>query len=318
MALDQIAVSDRNFDRFALLLIDNVVELTLHKFAEDMDQENKVYRYYKESPQFDEQAVERALNNDFKAKVALASSLGLLSEASAQSLRTLHAFRNTAYHRGVRHEGILHSLAIFYAKNACMLLREYKPRVQSHGSDDSVSHRARKYIGSSRELFSASPLESAYVRLSEVADAFEKRMIEDLASDMEATIDDFDGTLEFWVENNPNAHSRDEEIISVQAWHLAFSEEGRKFASSRDYAAKNHFELVQWFIETFPWKVKSDPVVAWRKRLESLREEVDEHTALRKYDAFMRQTAALRGIFAEAARRLDDDIQLQIDIMRGK
>jgi hypothetical protein len=35
LALDQLAMRDRNFDRFALMLIDNVVELTLHNHAED-------------------------------------------------------------------------------------------------------------------------------------------------------------------------------------------------------------------------------------------------------------------------------------------
>jgi hypothetical protein len=35
LALDQIAMGDRNFDRFAILLIDNVVELTLDRYAKD-------------------------------------------------------------------------------------------------------------------------------------------------------------------------------------------------------------------------------------------------------------------------------------------
>ena len=37
LALDQLAMKDRNFDRFAILLIDNIVELTLDKYAQDKD-----------------------------------------------------------------------------------------------------------------------------------------------------------------------------------------------------------------------------------------------------------------------------------------
>ena len=37
LALDQLAMMDRNFDRFALMLIDNIVELTLHNFIQDND-----------------------------------------------------------------------------------------------------------------------------------------------------------------------------------------------------------------------------------------------------------------------------------------
>lgn len=42
LALDQLALHDRNFDRFALMLIDNVVELTLHTHARDRAAENRM------------------------------------------------------------------------------------------------------------------------------------------------------------------------------------------------------------------------------------------------------------------------------------
>lgn len=33
LALDQLVIADRNYDRFAFMLVDNVVELTLHRFV---------------------------------------------------------------------------------------------------------------------------------------------------------------------------------------------------------------------------------------------------------------------------------------------
>lgn len=60
LALDQLAVSDRNFDRFALMLIDNVVELTLHKYAQDRAAENDRWRS-NEEPKYDPKIIERAL-----------------------------------------------------------------------------------------------------------------------------------------------------------------------------------------------------------------------------------------------------------------
>lgn len=35
LALDQLAVNDVNYKRFTLMLVDNVVELTLHKHASE-------------------------------------------------------------------------------------------------------------------------------------------------------------------------------------------------------------------------------------------------------------------------------------------
>ena len=45
LALDQLAVRDRNFDRFAMMLIDNVVELTLHGHAREKASENEMWRH---------------------------------------------------------------------------------------------------------------------------------------------------------------------------------------------------------------------------------------------------------------------------------
>lgn len=44
LALEQLIVDDRNFDRFVFMLIDNMVELTLHKFAEGEELEYRQMR----------------------------------------------------------------------------------------------------------------------------------------------------------------------------------------------------------------------------------------------------------------------------------
>ena len=45
VALDQLKVNDRNFDRFAFMLIDNVIELTLHNYAVEKSIENHIEAY---------------------------------------------------------------------------------------------------------------------------------------------------------------------------------------------------------------------------------------------------------------------------------
>src|SRR5581483_12370928 len=170
LALDQIALRERNFDRFALMLVDNVVELALHRFAEERLRENKFWERYAK-PKYDSKAVSSAVNGDFRSKVSLASKLGLLSVGEADSIRSLHGFRNTAYHRGVRHETILHSIAIFYLKCACSLFIKYEPS-QSSGSDDVVSARARKYIGSPSIHSQEGAFREAWRRISQISDTF--------------------------------------------------------------------------------------------------------------------------------------------------
>ncbi|MBX3206765.1 MAG: hypothetical protein KF764_16970 [Labilithrix sp.] len=125
LAVDQLGLKDRNFDRFAILLIDNVVELTLHRHAEAQQrrQEQRLW-YRRPKPGDDERAraATAALGQRFDAKVKLAKMTGMLSFELGDSILYLHSFRNTAHHSGLRHEGILHALAIFYVKSACLSL----------------------------------------------------------------------------------------------------------------------------------------------------------------------------------------------------
>lgn len=145
LALDQLAIRDRNFDRFALMLIDNVVELTLHRYARDKAGENKM-RSHLVTPKLNPRVIEKALGQNFDAKVKAGVKLGLIESSICESILYLHSFRNTAYHKGLRHEKILRSLVIFF-RSARAILKLYKPTCWSWGSYDKISHRAMKYLG---------------------------------------------------------------------------------------------------------------------------------------------------------------------------
>jgi len=92
LALDQLAVGDRNFDRFALMLIDNVVELTLHRFAQDKAGENEIWGRLAR-PKNDPKTIERALSQNFDNKVKAASKLGLINNTTCESILNLHSYR---------------------------------------------------------------------------------------------------------------------------------------------------------------------------------------------------------------------------------
>src|SRR5690349_7826384 len=101
-----------------MMLIDNVVEPTLHQHAREKAYENKGWgRPIK--PVHDRKAVADALGQGFDAKVRLARVTSMFSDEVATSVQLLHGYRNAVCHQGLRHEGILHALAIFYFENAC-------------------------------------------------------------------------------------------------------------------------------------------------------------------------------------------------------
>lgn len=317
LALDQLAVRDRNFDRFAMMLIDNVVELTLHRHACEKASENEMWRY-EPNPKNNPKAVAAALGQSFEAKVHLARSTSMIPAEVAESIQYLHAFRNTAYHQGRRHEGILHSLAIFYFQNACSVLDGFKPMCWSTGSRDRISHRAIKYLGSPKLFGHREAMASACTRLRQVGNSLGQTLIADLQADMNNTIERVDEMIDFLTTEAPQAISRKQAIISVQAWPFAFSDKGKQWARNNHCPTDTVGKYVDWISANYPWPVRADPVSGWRKRLVSLKDEKDLNAALKKYSDFMRQTEDFRSKIDQSASQLDAYIQQQIDIARGK
>ncbi len=316
-ALDQLAMRDRNFDRFALMLIDNVVELTLHQHAQDKKNENDMWGRH-EPPRNDMKVVANALGPHFDSKVKLARTTGMLSTELSETIQYLHIFRNTAYHKGLRHEGILHSIALFYFENACSVLASYSPMFWSSTSRDKIPHRAMKYLGmpdildGGAEAFSA-----AWKRLNQVADSMGGSLVSDLSDDMERTVDSIDDQIQFLADHSPEK-TRAEVIIDCQVWFLAFSEEGKSYAAKNNCPQLSVGGYVNWLSENYSWPAKTDPVPGWRRRVGSLRNEESRHLALKKYCEFMKQTEDIRAKIEESAAQLDVHIQHLIDVARDK
>lgn len=317
LAIDQLAVGDRNFDRFAMMLIDNVVELTLHRHAREKARENESWRH-DSTPKYDPKVVAAALGHSFKAKIKLARATSMIPTAAAESIQYLHRFRNTVYHQGTRHEGILHALAIFYFQNACSVLEGFKPQWWSSGSGDHISHRAIKYLGTPKLFEHGDTMPDACARLRQVGNSLGLTLVVDLHADMEKTIERVDEQINFLATNAPRATSRIEAIIAAQASPFVFSEEGKQWARDNGCPMETGSGYVDWLSSNYPWQIRTDPIASWRGRLKSLADEKSLDVALKKYCDFMHQTEDFRSKLDDSASQLDSHIQLQIDFARGK
>lgn len=317
LALDQLALCDRNFDRFALMLVDNVVELTLHRFIQDRANENKMWGRFRD-PKHDPKLIQKGLGQNFDVKAKVARHLGLFEQPLCESILNLHSYRNSSYHQGLRHESILHSLAIFYFKCACEVLKAYEPQMWSWSSNDRISYRAKKYLGDTGLMTHKAAFQAAYVRLSEVVSSMENTLIHDLTEDMRSTIHSTDDAINFLSNDGPGDKNREQVVVDSQAWPFAFTDDGKKFAHEGGCSIQTVDGLVNWLIENYNWPVPTDPIPSWMSRLNSLSKEKDEHKALKKYCDFIMQTEDIRSKINESAFQLDGYIQQQIDIMRGK
>lgn len=317
LALDQLAVSDRNFDRFALMLVDNVVELTLHKYAED-----KSYRYHhlrraaRNAPE--SRAITAALGPYFDAKIKLALSFDLIVQEEAESLKYLHSIRNAAHHTGARHEGILRSVALFYLRCACQLLKKYEPAIWGWYGSDPLPHRAIKYLGKINLFTSHHAFVGAWDRVHDVALHHGDTLIADLHADLLKTIDRTDSQLDFLEANAPSGLTRDDAVVECQLWPFAYSPEGQAFAKEHGGPTPRTPGYVRWIEKNYSWQQTTDPVPSWRRRAASLKNENNPHLALKKYGDFMRQTELLRQLINDGAAELDAELERQADSARGK
>lgn len=317
LALDQLALNDRNFDRFAFMLIDNVMELVLHEHA--VSQSHTQRRTRSETESSEAKAVVDALGPRFHSKVKLAKATKYISFQEAKSIGHLHGFRNTAYHQGLRHDGVLHSLAAFYLRMASDVLARNKLTGWSRGGGEPLPHRALKYLGTLGNFDDiGAKFQAAWRRLHEVAESIPHDLKHDLHRDMAELISGVNGTLEFLEEDDPRRSTRDQIIRDVQLARLAMLEKTVIFARERGCDAKHFGEYRSWLELNYPLPIPCDPIEGWKARLSSLHAEPDEHGALDKYCQFQQQTKSFCEDLSHAAGQLDAHIQNQIDEARGK
>jgi hypothetical protein len=321
LAFDQLVMKDRNFDRFALMLVDNVVELFLHTHATELRRQGEFFRGLR-NPKHDPDAINAALGQRFDAKVKLARTTGLISAEVADTVACLHGFRNTAYHRGMRHEGILHSLALMYFRTVCAMISGYSPPLGwSTSSRDQISHRAMKYLGpQALGLEFEESIRPAFDRLRLMAESLGDTLITDLGDDMEKTVRRAAESLEFVEKNQPEPRmTRDQLVVRAQVWSLAFSDEGKAFAANGGAPNPPPLgPLIRWLETNYSLPVRSDPIPSWERRLASLREEKNPHAALKKYCDFMYQSEDVRDALNRDADLLDDEIERRSEEARGK
>ncbi len=299
------------------MLIDNVMELALHNVAQEKSAEQTAWGRYAQEP-IDSKALQSALGQSFDAKARFASSAKLISTETCESILNLHGFRNTAYHKGLRHEGILHAITTFYLIVTCDVLKASTTGSWWASSDDRYSLRAMKYLGPCGHFDYESRFRAAFERIRDVGVSLQGNLIRDLAVDLETEINLTDEYIEFLATDAPEPETRDEVIITSQTWAFAFTDEAKQFAQEKGFSGKCFWDLIEWLRIHYPWKTKRDPIPGWRKRLSSLRSEKNKHLALKKYCDFLKQTEPLRQVIDRAAESLDRHIQEEIDRGRGK
>src|SRR5690606_16758077 len=131
----------------------------------------------------------------------------------------------------------------------------------------------RKYIGSKPMWDFENIFPNACKRLVEVSEGISYDLAGDLHDHMQRIIGETNDALDFLSKGGPETLTRDELVISVQAWPFAFSDEGKEYAKQNNAKYESLHDYVDWIAKNYPWTVRTDPIPPWNARLSSLKTE---------------------------------------------
>lgn len=318
LALEHIGKGEVHDARFGMMLTDNALELVLHQVVRDKRAEASSWRY-REKPYPYETQLRKAFLGSFSDKVAFARLEAGLDMQSARTFNIMHEYRNDIYHAGLAHHRILLSLARFYFHTSCNYLAGYEPMGLSWGSGQKIPERAQKYFKGDRTFPGKREDFSEACKAMAVVSGFEAAEVSEvLANDMDQIVEDVDTCLQIIADGvyQGQQTTRDEAILSTQAWDLAFDNEGKAFAAENGFKG-NVLQSVDFLIEKYPFRFRRDPVPSWRVQADRLRAKGDSHMALDHYQSFVEQTGSLRAALEQSAAAAEAEIEAEIDRMRG-
>ena len=300
LAAQQFAKNQAAYARFSLILTDNVAELMFHRFAEQQMKWDEMWRHI--------------------GKAKFAHRLGILTKPEERFILICHDYRNALYHQGLVHESVIADITWHYHDVVCSLM----PRINGGGywwsSRDFVSDVVKAYCGA--KGLTVNPEKQIAEAAKQLATAKPKRersLPVALSGAALERVEELDTDIQFLVSDSPDKKSRSDVVFHVQAWPFLFSSEAKgSIKLARGEKINNIDDALKMLRKYWKPPISSDPVSRWRSRSRLLAGEDCPLKAMDKYQNLMDQMNIFCGQVRDSAMALDQHIQQQIDLARGK
>lgn len=306
------------YARLALMLVDNTVELLSHTECERMimfDRERGKYAD-REFSQAEEQA---ALGQHFDEKVRFLSQHSKLEESERDFMLRAHLLRNECYHTGLKHERIIWSVAYEYHEFACILFARFSPGFFMLMPQGPISDAFKRHCSDAHELTSDDKLASVADSLCSARPARKEPLGTVLSNSACRQIDEIECNLEFLANDGFQVDDIDEVIRLTLFYQTSDHDSLKEGLDVRHVAGfRELHRRVKNAEARYTTAISRKSIQRWRDRALSLTKESDVSGALVKYTDLRRDYLQTKDLIDEAAYALDRDIQLQIDIARGK
>lgn len=317
-AVLELATDHAINSRLALILIDNALELIVHRRCTDaVELDRQLHReIWKLSPKQRRMAGGRS----FEDKLAVLVVLGDISDGERRFIAICHDYRNELYHVGLRHDGVVRAIAGQYFKLCLELFERLRPMSLCVSSVYKLSEIGTKYLGVQPYGIGFSSIPTAANKLL-CALPTVPDIVHCLSRSADLAIDQIEESFNFLVDDN-FSESRKDEILDCVQFRAEFSRMLEKEGIDTPYydpeTAGQTSEILTGLKKSWRPRYRKLPTMAWRKRAAEIGLLADFIAALDRYQALRNDMQYLEDAIGEAAAELDAAIQNEVDRARGK
>ena len=272
--------------RLALVLVDNVVELLVHRMATyaSMFGENSIHPYLKPIRELERGQFRALRGQDFDRKVNALTDMGKVDKDFCRFAIVAHRYRNEAYHRGITRDDIVWALTWVYIGLACDFGSKGHGISGSSSADDygDVAAGYFKMVGTTPGCLDVSAPVLALVKANRPI--FLGGLAQVLSESIVRRLDELEGQIDFVTENHWNK-LEPEQVVVVAQYDAHLRRNGPNYYQFGDEAKAR--EAMRAFVAEVDqnWEPKHmrSPVPMWRgtaRKIASARDDVD---ALARY-----------------------------------
>lgn len=307
------------FNRFALILIDNIVEVMCHKRCETIITKYSSW-IFQEKDRISRTNQARILGKFFDQKLKFLKQKNEISQNEYAFIDISHSYRNLAYHLGTTHEKILFPLAWEYLEIACDLFARFETLFVCHSSTDKPTMAFKKHLKAAKiesDFFEKDLRKKLATSILSQRPPLQTPLPEVFSQEILEMISDIEGAIEFIVSFNPNRYNYAEVLRQSQFWHdlhenipIEYDEgtiEYNLFLKKRATELKHSWQP----------KYSEIPIRNWRKRGETIAKS-KKWGAIQNFINLKKEIDYLHQILTDEASQLDGYIQQKYDEYRGK
>jgi len=290
-----------------LILIDNIVELILHNWCENIISIDNCYMRVRE-PKYSAKKRKEILGRDFENKIKFCKELKKVNLDEQNFVIICHKYRNEVYHIGIKYEEILNAISNKYHQFACTLFRRLEPLIYSYGSNDKKTDVIVKHLGNDISIFNSSKiLERASDSLNLDRPNLKISMNTILHEHAVDTVVKISNWFDNVVRDNPSRMKEKEMLYHLQVVDFIQKEDARKFVIEQTGNCKlNHFDVYKWLMENWTPRFRKNPVSKWLKRAENLKNEKNDYVCMYKYNTLINDMSNFEYIVGEALSQIEN------------